>query len=354
MDIQIGVIKRNIQHFEKGFDKHAKTVQKKQVAEKFIQRCTLDKIRQTDLIIKDHRKMSAHFNSCRQIDERIEEGTFNDRIKAQKSRQEQVQHLKNQLSKLVPSWLLRCRLVEWTPVPHLKVGLLWPLNLIKGRPFDAIQSSKFCPSKAIALYRDSFQDYCMANEEEDNLMKKRKIEHQLLKDMQDIPLLKELTMLYPEILSSLESNNAQHKTFVLKSPYFQHDLLKNCHYQQHEFIDQIMGIGKEIQRGQHMIILNWPLLTRVHVALFFIIADHFEEVGFIKPVQNCHGVFFSEFKGDFKHEETLKNVQNINSTDLLSILPVTELAKEPIYSMIVAHNINVMRESSIYHLQATH
>ena len=90
------------------------------------------------------------------------------------------------------------------------------------------------------------------------------------------------------------------------------------------------------------------------VALFFIMADQFEEVGFVKPVHNYHGLFFSEFKGAF-NADTINNARNIvSSPDVLAILPVTELTREPIYSMIVAHNINVMRESSTYHLQATH
>jgi len=350
MDIQIDVIERNVRHFENGFDKHAKTMQKKQVAENFIQRCSLDKIRQTDFIVKDQRKMNAHYNSCRQLDERIEEGTFNDRItNAQKSRPDQVQQLKSQLLKLFPSWLPRCRQVEWVTPTH--AGDRIALNIIRGRAFDSIQSSKFCPSKALDIYRDSLQECMLAtNVTNDNLQKKRKIEaavvhakYQMLKDVLDLhPILTELTNIYPEMLSLLDD------TFVIKIR--QNDLLKNCQLQLDEIINQILTVGKEIQRGQHMIILDWPLLTRIQVALFCIIADHFEEVGFMKPVGNCHGLFFSEFKGEFKHEETLKEIQSVNGPDLLAVLSVTELAKEPVYSMIVAHNINVMRETSNHYL----
>ena len=167
--------------------------------------------------------------------------------------------------------------------------------------------------------------------------------YQMLKDVLDLhPILTELTNIYPEMLSLLDD------TFVIKIR--QNDLLKNCQLQLDEIINQILTVGKEIQRGQHMIILDWPLLTRIQVALFCIIADHFEEVGFMKPVGNCHGLFFSEFKGEFKHEETLKEIQSVNGPDLLAVLSVTELAKEPVYSMIVAHNINVMREASNHYL----
>ena len=167
--------------------------------------------------------------------------------------------------------------------------------------------------------------------------------YQMLKDVLDLhPILTELTNIYPEMLSLLDD------TFVIKIR--QNDLLKNCQLQLDEIINQILTVGKEIQRGQHMIILDWPLLTRIQVALFCIIADHFEEVGFMKPVGNCHGLFFSEFKGEFKNEETLKEIQSVNGPDLLAVLSVTELAKEPVYSMIVAHNINVMRETSNHYL----
>ena len=150
-------------------------MEKKQVAENFIQRCSLDKIRQTDFIVKDQRKMNAHYNSCRQLDERIEEGTFNDRItNAQKSRPDQVQQLKSQLLKLFPSWLPRCRQVEWVTPTH--AGDRIALNIIRGRAFDSIQSSKFCPSKALDIYRDSLQECMLAtNVTNDNLQKKRKI-----------------------------------------------------------------------------------------------------------------------------------------------------------------------------------
>ena len=349
MEIQVDVIQRNIRSFEQGFDKSAKTRQKKQLADQFIQRHQLDKIPNTDLIVRDHRKLSAHYNSCRQIDERIEEGTFNDRLsKAQNSsRQEHVIQLKNQLLKLYPSWLPRqSRPVEWTPAPSLTK---MPLIQMKGRAFDSIHSSKFCTAKAISLYRDSLK-YGMLTTEDENLQKKRKVsekaKYQLLTELilDKSPLLTALTGIYPEI-------EAQ-KTFVLQSPC--EDLLKNCHIQLCELIDQILSVGQVIQRGQHLIVLNWPLLTRIQVALFFIMADQFEEVGFVKPVHNYHGLFFSEFKGAF-NEETINNARNIvSSSDVLAILPVTELTREPIYSMIVAHNINVMRESSIYHLQAIH
>ena len=349
MDIQIDVIERNVRHFEKGFDKHTKTLQKKQVAENFIQRFNLDKIGKTDFIVKDQRKMSAHYNSCRQLDERTEEGTFNDRIiNSQKSRPDRVQQLKGQLLKLYPSWLPRCRQVEWVTT-NAAGGIA--LNIIRGCVFDSIQSSKFCPSKALDIYRDSLQDCgILAATNDNNLQKKRKIEavhakYHMLKDVLDLPILTELTNIYPEMLSSLVD------AYVIKSPYHQNDLLKHCHLQFDAVINQILSVGKEIQRGQHMIILNWPLLTRIQVGLFYIIADHFEEVGFIKPVGNCHGIFFSEFKGEFKHEETLREIQSVNGPDLLAIVSVTELAKEPVYSMIVAHNINVMRETSIHYLQ---
>ena len=342
-DLQVNVIQRNITSFSDGFDKSAKTTEKKQVADLFIKRCGLTKIKKLDVIVKDQSQLIAHVINCRQLDERKEEGTFNDRINISKTKDDTVTRLKNQLQKLHPSWMLRCRKVEWVSIPS--IGNLSTLQVTKGRPFAHIHTSKFCPSRALNIYRESVL-HSVSSPAANSVNKKRKLEvtkYQHLKDLLENPLLSNLVNMYPNILNSVD-------TFVIDSPFLPNDLLKNCHAQLIELIDQIFAAMQNLIRGHHLIILNWPLLTRIQVALMHIVADHFEEVGFVRPMKNHHALFFSEFKGEFHLEDVLKDFCKHANPDTMSLLPVKILSKEPMYSFVVAHNINIMRETSQFYL----
>ena len=347
MDLQVGVIHRNIASFKEGYDKKAKTIEKKQVADQFIKRCDLAMIKKKDMIVKDQTQLIAHVIDCRQLDERVEEGTFNDRINARvKTKDDTVTRLKNQLQKLHPSWMPRSqKKVEWVSVPA-SIGDLSVLEVIKGRPFNHIHTSKFCPSRALNVYRESVS-YFVTSSPDSSWHKKIKLdvtEYQQLKNLSEHPLLSTLVKMYPEILDS-------GVTLVIDSPYLPDGVLKNCPRQLDALIGQLRSAMENLKRGHHLIVLNWPLLTRIQVALMLIIADHFEEIGFVRPIKNHHALFFSEFKGEFHHENVLKDFrQSAISPDTMSIMPVKNITREPMYSIMVAHNINIMREISQFYL----
>ena len=84
----------------------------------------------------------------------------------------------------------------------------------------------------------------------------------------------------------------------------------------------------------------------------------FEEVGFVRPLGTEDAVLFIKFDGNHLRIKTaLNNIlgsvekqfknEDINEEMVLEILPILELVQEPMYSIIVDHNICAMREKSI-------
>ena len=100
--------------------------------------------------------------------------------------------------------------------------------------------------------------------------------------------------------------------------------------------------------GPVAILVNLVFLTRLQVGILYLLAYHFEEIGFIRPYKTDHGIFLSEFKGDDeKLLEYLTSIETNLTNELLSILSTEFITQEPLYSLLVAHNINIIRESSL-------
>ena len=268
-------------------------------------------------------------------------GTFLDKLKV-KTHAQKIDTLKYQLSRLYPSWFKKkFRRVEWAQTYKLK-GLSH-LTYINGRCFDTIQSSKFCPGKALKLYKDSFE--ISEQFENDNYSKRQKLDHQhqefeLLADcFKDDPFLHGLTEMYPEILE----NNVIVISLRTENLLQQPDATES-----QKMMKKLIQAFSSLKRGQHLILVNLVFLTRLQVGILYLLAYHFEEIGFIRPYKTDHGIFLSEFKGDDeKLLEYLTSIETNLTNELLSILSTEFITQEPLYSLLVAHNINIIRESSL-------
>merc|ERR1719300_612649 len=62
------------------------------------------------------------------------------------------------------------------------------------------------------------------------------------------------------------------------------------------------GCDGRLGLGSHLLVLNWPLLTRVMAGAMLIFAQCFEEVGFVRPEGTQSGVLFYSFKGKDRTE----------------------------------------------------
>ena len=111
-----------------------------------------------------------------------------------------------------------------------------------------------------------------------------------------------------------------------------------------------------LTQGQNLILLNLILLTRLQVGLLFILLPQFEHIGFLRPIKDSHGLLLSDFKEPEQVEwknrlEQVKETLKSRTETVLSMSHVEHITQEPIYSMIVAHNINIMRETSQFLLK---
>ena len=345
--LQTSVIRRNLCVFEsadKSYQK-LKVQQKKSVASKFISDFNIVPI--TQRIVME--KVNCFVDECRQTDERVDIGTFQDRINP-KTKEELIQSVKEKLSKLYPSWLPRCRKVEWLSTSEIR-----PLPKIlpsTGTSFAVSQSSKFCPSRAINLYKQSL-DLVELEKASSPInigsQKKRKldlIKFYPLKSLHiQTPILRNLTQMYPELLDI--------ETLVVKAPLSK-CILANNSKDSLDLLHRITEALSTLELGQHLILMNWVMLTRVDVGIFHLLSQQFEEIGFVRPLEDSHGILLSEFKGHLdkeRYEELQTTLLNHQDGSLMSFLPIEYLTREPLYSLIVAHNMNIMREMSISKLK---
>ena len=261
-----------------------------------------------------------------------------------KTKAQKVDTLKYQLSRLYPSWFKKFRRLEWAST--YKLNGLSHLTFLNGRSFDIIQSSKFCPGKALKLYQDSYEIYDQEQFENDNHSKRQKLdsshqEFELLADcFNDDPFLHGVTEMYPEIL--------ENDVIVISLRTTKNLLQRPDAMEGQKMMKRLIQAISSLKRGQHLILVNLVFLTRLQVGILYLLAYHFEEVGFIRPFKTDHGIFLSEFKGNNeKLLEYLTSIETNLTNELLSILSTEFITQEPLYSLLVAHNINIIRESSL-------
>jgi len=360
MKKQISVIRRNIDTFQLGkFQdpdekqlRKLKTDEKKLVAKNFISVHKICALEPKDMIVSSQ-KVDTFVDDIRQADERVDIGTFMDKCHKE-TPEEALKSLQQQLVNLYPSWLPRCRKIEWVPLNNISV--IDPnLHVTKGASFNQINSSKFCPCRAIKMYKQSLSIKSSrfgTSPTHTNYQKKRKLDlipfYPLKNLIAHTPILTSAAKIYPDLLNKAE-------TYVIKIPFLD-TILKIDQNAITELIDQLIKVLCELKKGQNLILLNLILLTGLQVGLLFILLAEFKHIGFLRPLKNSHGILLSEFKEQNQLElktrlELVKETLRSNPDTVLSISPVECITQEPIYSMIVAHNINIMRETSQFLLK---
>ena len=132
-------------------------------------------------------------------------------------------------------------------------------------------------------------------------------------------------------------------------PLYLHDIDKSKFFQ-----DALIDSLKTLERGNHLIVVCFPLLTRKYVGLFNFFGQNFEEVGFVRPHFGRDAIFFSEFRGlDSNLSEKLSEIREaclkdaLDEQKVVELIPISELVVEPLYSLIFGHNFNVLRARGI-------
>ena len=183
-------------------------------------------------------------------------------------------------------------------------------------------------------------------------LKKRKLDlipfYPLKSLVVQTPILASVTKICPDLLNKSE-------TFVIKVPNVD-NILNNDENTIIELIDQLIKVLSEMKKGHNLILLNTILFTRLQVGLLFILLIQFEQIGFLRPIKDSHGLLLSDFKEPEQVEwknrlEQVKETLKSHTETVLSMSHVEHITQEPIYSMIVAHNINIMRETSQFLLK---
>lgn len=110
--------------------------------------------------------------------------------------------------------------------------------------------------------------------------------------------------------------------------------------------------------GDNLVLHCLSLLTRIEVALVFIVAPSFTDVGFVKPRGAESAVYLSQLYGSTKEAiDLLGQVERalrdgVGDQELLGVLPMADLLRnDRFYSTIVAFNISCMKERALAKLE---
>ncbi len=155
--------------------------------------------------------------------------------------------------------------------------------------------------------------------------------------------MKKLANLLPETVTNSKVLNVG----SLEGNYLE-AVLDSDHF--HKLLQELSGCLKKLERGSHLIVVGFPLLTRKYVGLLHLFSQNFEEIGFVRPFREEDAIFFSDFRGpDEKLSEKLSVIdyacfkEKLEPQKIVELFPIIDLTSEPHYSLVFAQNINVLR-----------
>jgi hypothetical protein len=164
---------------------------------------------------------------------------------------------------------------------------------------------------------------------------------------QNDKLMKELANMFPEIVPNSKVLNVG----PLEENYLE-AVLKPDHF--NKLLHELRGCLEKLDRGSHLIVAGFPLLTRKYVGLLHIFSQNFEEIGFVRPFCGQDAIFFSEFRGpDERMSDKLSDIydaclkEKLEPQKVVELFPILDLTVEPHYSLVFAHNLNVLRYLSM-------
>ena len=341
-DIQCSVIEKNLVTFKDRNILSRETLRtlRHSVVEKYIQRNSIVKI-ETKLV----QYPMARVQNCLNLDDRVEVGTFEDRLKRE-SMKKTINFLRSYFESIRVDWI-KFRKVEWI----YSYSVSYELDLEFGKPFDAIQSSKFCPSKMLHNYREVCL-LCETNPTSPHTSLQRPKRQKMHMDDQPESLYwPQISSIFHEVQKSVTSLNMEGHNVL--SP--ENDLLKRK-------IRETMDILNSLHQGHHLVLLNFICLTRMQCAFLQILSNSFEAIGFARPIEHETAIFLSGFKGDTS--ETLKLFQEIleamekiekekDDMQLLRVLPMSYSVQGKFYPLLVAFNVLAVRSKALIYLSDT-
>ena len=156
-------------------------------------------------------------------------------------------------------------------------------------------------------------------------------------------LMSQVVSLYPEIAKSTKVLNVG----TLDGDYLE-SALDSSHFVR--LLDALLECVKILERGSHLIVVCFPLLTRKYVGLLHVFGKNFEEIGFVRPLFGEDAIFFSEFRGfDADSVDALSDIRYaclkdaMEADQVVEVLDVSRLTVEPLYDLVFSHNVNVLK-----------
>lgn len=236
------------------------------------------------------------------LDRRVEDGSFNERQrKLQLNKHDYLIELHHVVESVNAVWPFK-ETIQWLECK----GLVPQIELEIGEPVHMVNSSKFCLGSLLQVHSN----------------------------------LAGLVDLYCSGESQLElkSDNSLIKLDVSQVPW-EKDAAK-AHM---VFMQNLKEISSHLNCGRSISIHGLPLLTQFTVAVVFILAHSFSQVGFEKPESVYCCIKFENFRGDPNSLLWLHSLLHVMCSlskhqSVLSILPISILCMDRFYSYVTSFN----------------
>jgi cap2 methyltransferase len=341
-DIQCRVIEKNLDTFNNVYDQKRMRRLQDEVASLFVDLNGVRPLEAEKRLVT--RAAVQQIGQCLNLDERVEMGTFEERVAATQNEAQKVALLRKSILSFRPRNWEEFQPVEWLLSENFRSTS--ELSPVYGKPCSRVASSKFCPSKVI-----EFHQMAVAQRAKDISAgaKRRKVEFSAAPNWRPLSelldsseMLVKLLSIYPDVSTETKVMCGVHYDGIISYPKAMSDYLQT-----------VVNLLDTLERGDHLIACEVPLLRRLDVAALHMVANSFEEVGFVRPRGDECALFFSEFKGDAEPtKRLLKDVMRLmdeskpNRT-LLQAKRIQELIVEPAYSYVVAFNLLCLKEKSL-------
>lgn len=340
-ELQCEAIKKNLNTFQQPSDIDYESL-KNRVADKYIKDYKISSLSSENRIVRYDRMNLAE---SRNIDARIEMGTFEDKLRYAVCQADNIPVFREKLLSVRVTWHDSSSPVTW--VSGSLFTFVKEILPVYGLKIEKIQSSKFCSSKMIELY-DSVETFVSRHEDCSEIeMKRRKmVQTTSMRNLEtlieDSEMLKKLASIYPEITNLT-------KVFTFTRSH----LLKRNFHEYKSILKALSESLDELSRGDHLIVQNFSCLTRLDVAIVHILVRNFDELGFVQPRGTESALFLSDFQGATKKWDEVFNslieslIVKDDGVQLAEVVPIHLIVRDPVYSAIVAHNILSLRERSL-------
>ncbi len=336
-DLQCKVILKNLDTFQ-GDEEAMKDTKKLRalVASEYVRLYNIVSIEKAVRVVA--KPAMTNFQRHINLDERREEGTFEDRVKHW-TRLEEISRLRQFVASFKVDWLSFAQ-VQWVMTRAVRKELVTR----RGKPVTNLLSSKFCPAKLLKCFtkiQDMLKDH-VAVEEEDPCRSSEKRRRLSLSVWQETPECNEehlstLCHAFPTLRQGLEK-------FTCVANECDQEALK-------EDLEKLTEVVSRLENGSHLALQNFGTLTRLNINILVILASCFQKIGFARTRGYSTLIILLDLKEDVSSVQSLLadiiTALSIESKDQVQeVLPITDVITEPLYPVLVAYNIITLREKA--------